>query len=188
MENLVGESGEQGAAAERTGAVHAYFGAVVGDITAMAQQPENRPRPRKAAPPHAHMQDREESKRRGEIAESMFLTKAATMGYSIATPWGDSDKYDLIVDTGSRLFRVQVKSAFVRNKSGGYRISAHRRHDPYRPSEIDLLVAHVVPQDAWYVFPPRAFQTMKQIALYPKFWRTKSKYEKYRDAWDLFEL
>ena len=40
-------------------------------------------------------------KRRGEVAEAAFLIKAATLGFSVAKPWGDSDPYDFIVQSGA---------------------------------------------------------------------------------------
>ena len=49
-------------------------------------------------------------KRDGEQAEAAFLHKAIGFGLSVATPRGDSERYDLIVDSGRRLWRVQVKS------------------------------------------------------------------------------
>ena len=49
-------------------------------------------------------------KRDGEQAEAAFLHKATELGLSVATPWGDSERYDLIVDSGRRLWRGQVKS------------------------------------------------------------------------------
>ena len=49
-------------------------------------------------------------KRDGEQAEAAFLHKAIGLGLSVATPWGDSERYDLIVDSGRRLWRGQVKS------------------------------------------------------------------------------
>jgi hypothetical protein len=142
------------------------------------------------ARPHGDVADRKNQKRRGEIAEAMFLTKMAAMGFSIATPWGDSDKYDLVVDTGRRLFRVQVKSAHrvSANAGGGYHVRAHgHRRVSYRARDIDMLVACVVPEDAWYVFPPRAFKKMKSMRLFPRPGKKISKFEKYREAWDLFE-
>ena len=49
-------------------------------------------------------------KLRGEIAEMAFLLKTARLGLCVSKPYGDSYAYDFIVDTGTRLWRVQVKS------------------------------------------------------------------------------
>jgi hypothetical protein len=49
-------------------------------------------------------------KRRGERAELAFMLKASSLGFGIAKPWGDSERYDFILDSGERLWRVQVRS------------------------------------------------------------------------------
>jgi len=49
-------------------------------------------------------------KHRGEIAEAAFLAKATSLGFGVARPWGDSERYDFILDCGRRFWRVQVKS------------------------------------------------------------------------------
>jgi PD-(D/E)XK endonuclease len=46
----------------------------------------------------------------GEQAEAAFLHKATGLGLSVLTPWGDSERYDLVAGSGKRLWRVQVKS------------------------------------------------------------------------------
>ena len=166
------------------------FGAVIDCIMAVAEDFPGKQKRKKAAGPYGDIEDRACQKRRGEIAEAMFLAKAATMGFGLATPWGDSLKYDMVVDTGGRLFRVQVKSAHrvSASKGGGYHVRAcsHRRR-PYRASEIDLLVAYVVPLDAWYIFPPRAFVRIKSMRLFPRPGKKKSKFEEYREAWGWFQ-
>src|SRR5882762_6288686 len=110
------------------------------------------------------------SKRRGELGEAAFLAKAASMGIGVAKPWGDSERYDFIIDPGGRLLKVQIKSAHCVSaaRSGGYHIRAQPRQKvSYRPDEIDLLVAYIVPLDIWYVFPPSAFVTMTSVHLFP---------------------
>src|SRR5947208_8797147 len=50
-------------------------------------------------------------KRRGEAAEAAFLAKASGLGFGVAKPWGDSERYDFLLDSGHGDFwRVQVKS------------------------------------------------------------------------------
>src|SRR4029077_7260224 len=38
------------------------------------------------------------TKRRGELAELAFALKAASLGFGVARPWGDSERYDCILD------------------------------------------------------------------------------------------
>ncbi|MGA8762259.1 MAG: hypothetical protein WB562_05150, partial [Candidatus Sulfotelmatobacter sp.] len=40
---------------------------------------------------------RRNPKRMGEASQAAFLLKANTLGFGVAVPWGDSEKYDFIV-------------------------------------------------------------------------------------------
>ena len=52
-------------------------------------------------------------KQRGELAEMRFMLKAAGLGFGVAKPWGESERYDFVLDTGNGFVRVQVKSTYV---------------------------------------------------------------------------
>lgn len=124
-------------------------------------------------------------KQRGEMAEAEFLAKAVSLGFCVSKPFGESSRYDLIVDNGRRLLRVQVKSAFQRTRGNSYKIQARGNNGlPYNATEIDFLVAWIVPVDAWYVFPVRQFEKYSQMELFPATRWGRSKFEKFREAWD----
>ena len=55
--------------------------------------------------------EKNNSKKQGELAEMMFMVKAARMGFAVAKPYGDSEAYDFIVDVRRGLWRVQVRSS-----------------------------------------------------------------------------
>jgi len=40
---------------------------------------------------------RKNPKQSGEISQAAFLLKARTMGFKVALPWGDSERYDFVV-------------------------------------------------------------------------------------------
>ena len=84
-------------------------------------------------------------KRRGEIAEAAFLAKAASLGFGVAKPWGDSERYDFIIDSGllarpdqihPTLRRVPLSRENLRLESNLYsrrdRLH-HRLHCPREP-------------------------------------------------------
>jgi hypothetical protein len=107
-------------------------------------------------------------KRRGEMAEAAFMAKVSSLRFGVAKPWGDSDRYDFIVDGDAGLWRVEVKSAHRAGEDGGYSFHAHGHSlSPYRADEIDALVAYVVPEDAWYVFPVKVFGRIRSVKLFP---------------------
>ncbi|HXE90098.1 MAG TPA: group I intron-associated PD-(D/E)XK endonuclease [Terriglobales bacterium] len=127
-------------------------------------------------------------KLQGEAAESVFLARAVSLGLTVCKPWGDSAKYDFVVDNGCRLFRTQVKS--VSQLDGdSYRItsgSGNRAKTPYTGAQIDLLAAYVQPFDTWYLIPVEAFTPATTIRLCPH--RTsRRKFERFREAWMLLQ-
>ncbi|HXM22615.1 MAG TPA: group I intron-associated PD-(D/E)XK endonuclease [Terriglobales bacterium] len=125
-------------------------------------------------------------KRSGEEAEAAFLHKATSLGMSVAKPWGDSERYDLIVGSGRRLWRVQVKSTrYVGERR--FSITARGCTAPYTEEEIDFLAAYIVPLDLWYVVPVKAFAPSKCLRFYPEGNSSRGQYEKYREAWWLME-
>jgi hypothetical protein len=66
-----------------------------------------------------------------EQAEGAFLNKATSLGLNVAKPWGDSERYDFIVDSGRRLLRVQVKSTqYVSPERFGFLINLACRAAP----------------------------------------------------------
>lgn len=55
------------------------------------------------------------SKRRGDETESKVLHELIAAGHTVSVPFGDNEKYDLILDTGDDLYRVQCKTAWQHN-------------------------------------------------------------------------
>lgn len=60
----------------------------------------------------------------GELAELAFHHRATAMGFGVTKPYSNYEAYDFVVDSGNRLWRVQVKSSSNMNH-GAYRVSAH---------------------------------------------------------------
>src|SRR6478672_7105116 len=128
-------------------------------------------------------------KQRGELAEMGFMFKAAGLGFGVAKPWGESERYDFALDTGKRFLRVQVKSTYVA-RAQSYSVNAKgSQNKAYTTEQIDFLVAYIVVEDAWYVVPIEAFAPRKVLKFYPSVPKKKNRdrYEKYREAWDLMK-
>ena len=128
-------------------------------------------------------------KQRGELVEMRFMLKAAGLGFGVAKPWGDSERYDFALDTGKSFVRVQVKSTYVSRRQS-YAVNAKASQNmAYTTEQIDFLVAYIVVEDAWYVVPIGAFAPRKMLKLYPSACKQKNRgfYEQYREAWDLMK-
>jgi len=128
------------------------------------------------------------AKRKGELSELAFMHKAVSLGFGVAKPYGDSERYDFIVDSGERLWRVQVKSTSAM-QYGAYRLNTQRNTNgralPYMVGEIDFVLGQVVPEDTWFVLPVEAFSPRKSVALYARDDRRVGEYSRYREAWHL---
>lgn len=121
----------------------------------------------------------------GELAELAFMRKAASMGFAVAKPWGDSDRYDVIVRFEKVFWRVQVKSVITtRPSSQSYRVKTTRgANGTYSADEIDFLVAYVFPKDVWYIFPATVVAGRDSVCVRPE--SPKCRLLQYREAWDL---
>ncbi|MGH9512531.1 MAG: group I intron-associated PD-(D/E)XK endonuclease [Terriglobales bacterium] len=127
-------------------------------------------------------------KRRGELAELAFMHKAVTLGFGVAKPWGDSDRYDFIIDGGKRLWRAQVRStAYESHRGYSVHTYVYRKHKmvALTAREIDVVIAYIVPLDLWYVVPVKCYGARKNLWFYPHGSRKGSRFEKYREAWNL---
>jgi hypothetical protein len=127
-------------------------------------------------------------RRRGELIELLFLEKATSLGFQVAKPVCD-ESYDFILDSGRRLWRVQVKST-DRFRKGGYLIGAchfatHGTKQPYTAEEIDILAAYIVPEKAWYIIPISDFTPQMWLSFYPQNKHSQGRFEPYREAWSL---
>jgi hypothetical protein len=134
--------------------------------------------------------ERPNTKRTGELAEAAFLHKAVGLGLKVTKPWGDSERYDFVVDAGEWLWRVQIKcTAAVR--AGGYHIQPihfvyGKKKVTYTAEDIDVLAAYIIPLDVWYVVPIEAIGAGTSLRLYPEGGCRVARFEQFREGWELF--
>jgi len=132
------------------------------------------------------------NRQRGNFAELAFMRKAASLGLSVAKPWGEGERYDIIVRVENVCWRVQVKSVLAKSPAKPhYRIKtstgggAHSRIILYSAKDIDFLAAYIIPEDSWYIFPATVIEPRKIMCITPG--SKRSKFEKYREAWKLMK-
>ena len=134
---------------------------------------------------------RRSPKRSGEVSQAAFLLKARMLGFSVAMPWGDSERYDFVVwaRQGGPMFRVQVKGT-GRLHRRGYEVQpvhSTRRGGKkrYTAREIDVIAGHVQPLDIWYLLPIGAVGRAKSLRFYPDIKSRQPMWEEYREAWEV---
>ena len=126
-----------------------------------------------------------QKKQRGELAELAFMRKAASLGFAVAKPWGDSDRYDVVVRIRKVFLRVQVKSVWSKKpQRNHYRIKTMTcQGAPYSAEDIDFFVIYIFAEDARYIFPAAVVENWTSVCLRPG--SKRSQYEHYREAWRL---
>jgi hypothetical protein len=102
-------------------------------------------------------------------------------------PWGDSNRYDAVVDLGRKMLRVQVKSAGSFNSGYVIKTTGANGH-VYTAEELDFMAGYVVPENIWYIIPVEAVGSRGTIKFRPHSRRrVKPIFERYREAWCLLD-
>jgi hypothetical protein len=85
---------------------------------------------------------------KGAVAEAEIAAAAVRLGFQVARPMPDGQRYDLLIDTGERVLRVQCKWARRVKDVLHVRLRTNR-HTPhgyvqtvYSADEIDAVAAY----------------------------------------------
>lgn len=95
---------------------------------------------------------------------------------------------NLVVRFEKTFWRVQIKSVLGKSPSRGYfRVAvSNTAGRTYSRGDIDFLVAYIFAEDLCYVFPVHVVEQKKSICVSPG--SKISRYEQYRENWDLMRL
>lgn len=99
------------------------------------------------------------TKKTGDLSVAKFLVKFLENGIIVAEPWGDCDKYDLVIDIGNKLFRVQCKTGWLDNTRGIIRFNKRSittqsgKHVcvPYESGDFDLYAIYYPETDDYLI-------------------------------------
>jgi PD-(D/E)XK nuclease superfamily protein len=121
-------------------------------------------------------------KQQGEWAQLLFMARAAEMGLAVSQPYGDSSSYDVGIEHGGRLLRVQVKSTtYCRSRSYTCNVVGPK-HQRYPAGCVDFFAIYLVPIDLWYIIP---FEATGSTSLQFTPEMKGQKYQRYMEAWHL---
>jgi len=106
-----------------------------------------------------------DTKLTADVAEHAVLTKLLQRGYRVLRPVGDRLPYDLAIEHGGKLLRIQVKAAWYDRTKDLYVVDARRtrtnrrvmRRARYQVQDFDVAIAYLVDRDVCYVMPVDVF-------------------------------
>lgn len=94
----------------------------------------------------------------GDLSELIVALELARAGYSVSMPLGENQRYDLIIDDGDKLSRVQVKTGRLRRGAilfNTYSSHCHRKGVACRPytDQIDFFGIYCPEVSSVYLVP-----------------------------------
>jgi len=57
----------------------------------------------------------ENKKSTGELSEAIIMAHLLKKGWSVSLPFGNNQRYDMILDNGDKLLKIQCKTAWFRD-------------------------------------------------------------------------
>ncbi|MBI4227570.1 MAG: endonuclease [Candidatus Omnitrophica bacterium] len=139
-----------------------------------------------------------DTKLKADIAESAVVTELLKRGFRVLKPVGDRLPYDLALDLGERLCRLQVKAAWFDRKKELYAVDARRtktnrrvmRRAKYDDGDFDFAILYLEDRQAYYVMPSNVFNDYgSTISLIEGDKRQrKPRSADYRERWDLVSI
>lgn len=119
---------------------------------------------------------------KGITTELICMQKFVELGYIVSIPYGNNSRYDLLVDNGKTIWKIQCKTANL-NQNGSYTIqtcnkvstTTQRRTKHYTKDEIDFIVSLI--DDQLVVIPVEFIEnsTSRSFRIEPPKYSSKSK-------------
>jgi hypothetical protein len=109
---------------------------------------------------------------RGNGSEGIVHSAYVSAGFVVSIPFGTGASYDLVVDAGRRLFKIQIKTAWLHDGCVLYK--SQRRQPgmgltrrPYKDGKIDFFAANCPATQAIYVVPAENHGVEGRLRLSP---------------------
>lgn len=116
-------------------------------------------------------------KEKGEISEAKITAELIEEGYTVLQPFGENTRYDLVIDDGNSLKKIQCKSAWkfdedgksIKFKTRSVRTNASgTTNDPYTKDEIDIFAVYYSGRDEVYMVPVEETPSSSMTLRYSK--------------------
>ena len=112
-----------------------------------------------------------DTKLKGDIAEHEVILSALKNGWGVAKMIGDRLPYDLVFDVNNKLVRIQVKSAWLDDKSNNYVIDTRKTNTNsksttrsyYNDNDFDFAIIYIDTLKVFYIMPISVFLSYKSL-------------------------
>jgi len=115
----------------------------------------------------------ENTKKIGNLTELQCATRLYELGASISIPFGNSEKYDLLMDYNDKIYKIQCKhateyddGAYIKFKATwlGHNNTGYSRHQ-YQANEVDYFATFY--NGECYLIPQNECSNEKSLRIKP---------------------
>ena len=125
----------------------------------------------------------------GTAGEQFFAYRALEEGLHVAQPLGDNLPYDLLVDSGQEILRLQIKTTTIEaeGKPGkyGFALQHGGNGSSYQDGTVDFFGLVVLPLTTIYIVPQSSMNGRIKAYVYPDNSDSAGLLERYRENWGL---
>jgi hypothetical protein len=117
----------------------------------------------------------------GRATEARFLMDAQLRGFLVAQPFNSVPGYDAIVDTGHRVYRVQIKDVRQRlhyKNYVSYHVISNRRG--LKTLNYDILAIWLVNDGKWLLIPAKLTRA-GSLCISPS-----TRFHRFSEKWEIF--
>tara|TARA_R110002153_G_scaffold20235_3_gene68955 strand:+ start:304 stop:687 length:384 start_codon:yes stop_codon:yes gene_type:complete len=119
----------------------------------------------------------------GRVAEAQFVADAARRGLFVSAASTELPGYDVVVDNGTKLFRVQIKGSTSRlgatNPRHTYSWTATSK---VSDSKWDIMACLTLENSEWFFYHPSQLLNMYRLTLF-----SSGKWFDSAYGWDVFD-
>lgn len=122
------------------------------------------------------------TKDRGDVSTAVILASLVALGKSVSVPWGDNKAYDLILDDGGKLYRLQCKTGLLDgnritfNTCSSYTTAGGVQQFVNYQGKIDMFAVYCPQLDRIYLVPIEDIPNSRQANLRLKPSRNRNQY------------
>lgn len=134
-----------------------------------------------------------DARKTGLIGEIAFCLKAEKFGFNVSTPLSDALPYDVLVDNGNQILKVQIKStsqSFTIDKGKPnynlfkFFVARSAGKKSYVKNEVDFFALYLIPYNIFFIVPFKEVKT-KSVRVYLN--NKKHKMHQFRENWLLLK-
>jgi hypothetical protein len=117
----------------------------------------------------------------GKMTEHLFIGQCLDRGWIVSLPYDPASPYDVVVDNGNRLLKIQCKGNYgIKPEAGKYLIGLTAGNKLYSSKDVHFFACYVFDTNTWYLLPFEAVEGKRWFTV-----AIDNQQHQYLEAWEL---